>query len=294
LPNALFYFLFSFLISITTNPRKFIHHLKYNHMFYKNANGYPSLLVEDGKTVTLSMKNAVESGMPLLKMRPRNTAALLVLAGQSPAIAPRLSDHSAFETIDRTEGLVSFSELDQDGRIDGYSVPFIKGLLQAFDPSERTPPRSVKRLIPINQERKGCGCSGKDHADQNAGSNTRLQKADTSVLASYQAPAIKTHSIRETFVPEFLQSLGVFSLFTRLGDIVIGRNATLVLEDDLYFAIADNLLAYQGSRLVQRTGILNLDITGTLRGSITNIIHRASDVLQVDWHALSLQQPTKP
>jgi hypothetical protein len=263
-------------------------------MFYKNANGYPSLLVEDGKTVTLSMKNAVEAGMPLLKMRPRNTAALLVLAGQSPANAPRLSDHSAFETIDNTEGLVSFSDLDQDGRIDGYSVPFIKGLLQSFDPAERTPPKSVKHLVPINQERKGCGCSGKDHADQNAGSVTRLQKADTSALAYYQAPTIKTHSVRETFVPEFLHSFRVFSLFTRLGDIVVGRNATLVLEDDLYFAIADNLLAYQGSRLVQKASVLNLDITGTLRGSILDIIHRASHLLQVDWHALSLQQPTKP
>jgi len=49
-----------------------------------------------------------------------------------------LSDRTAFEQIESTEDestedLVNLSELDQDGRIDGYSVPFIRGVLEAFD-----------------------------------------------------------------------------------------------------------------------------------------------------------------
>ncbi|MEO5892032.1 MAG: hypothetical protein ABIQ31_17425 [Ferruginibacter sp.] len=262
-------------------------------MLYRNANGFPSLHVEDGQTFTISNKSARELGIPVLKMRPRNTAALLTLAGQQIANAPRLSDNSAFEQIDNADGLVSFSDPDQDGRIDGYSVPFIKGVLQALDPKERMPPKSVKRLVALTTAKKGCACSSHDHAVQTVKSSPVSQNV-SEILAYDTAALSKTHSVRETFVPEFVTSLRIFSLFTRLGDIVVGRNATLVLDSDLYFAIADNLLGYQGSRLVQRGEILNLDITGTLRGSITNIIHQASDVLKVDWKALSLQAATKP
>lgn len=262
-------------------------------MLYRNANGIPSLLVEDGQTFTISTKSAREFGIPVLKMRPRHTAALLTLAGQRIANAPRLSDNSAFEQIDNADGLVSFSEPDQDGRIDGYSVPFLKGVLQALDPNERMPPKSVKRLVTVTTAKKGCACSSHEHAVQTEKSTALLQNVRE--ISAYSAAAfIKTHSVRETFVPEFMSSLRIFSLFTRLGDIVVGRNATLVLDSDLYFAIADNLLGYQGSRLVQRGEILNLDITGTLRGSLINIIHHASDVLKVDWKALSLQAATKP
>lgn len=52
---------------------------------YRNEEGQPpSLLVEDGETVTISLRDADETGLHVVRMRPRTTAALLVLAGHPP------------------------------------------------------------------------------------------------------------------------------------------------------------------------------------------------------------------
>lgn len=87
-------------------------------MLFKSPDSqFPSVVVEEGKTLTLRAKDAKEIGLPQISMQPRTTAALMVLAGQSPSNAPRLSDTTAFEQTDRADGMVSFSNLDQDGRV---------------------------------------------------------------------------------------------------------------------------------------------------------------------------------
>lgn len=265
-------------------------------MIYRNEDRhYPSLLVEDGETVTISARDAHETGIPVLRMQPRTTAALLVLGGQPPPTAPRLSDRAAFERIERTDGFVNLSELDQDGRISGYSTSFLKGVLAALDPHEKTPPRLVKRLVPIgDNEEDHCRCSSNRRQVRDAIGNTGAAGTTAMAFAERLLPTLVTHSVREVFVPDFVAELKVFSLFTRLGDIVVGRKATLILDSDISFAIADNVLAYRGARIVQRASYLNLDVTGTMRGSLLNTIHTATDVLKVNLHALVAEPPTKP
>ncbi|HXB72348.1 MAG TPA: hypothetical protein VNY05_29180 [Candidatus Acidoferrales bacterium] len=263
-------------------------------MIYRNPDGrYPSLLVEDGQTLTISARDAREIGVPMLTMQPRTTAALLVLAGQPPPAAPRLSDRAAFEQIDRTEGLASFSKLDQDGRIAGYSVSFIRGVLEAFDPNDRVPPQSVKRLIPSDVD-KPCDCSSSQHQARNVTRATNIAPATSAVAADVSQSKPATGSLRAIRVPEFLVDFKVYSLFVRLGDIVVSHNATLVLDSDISFAIADNVLAYTGARIVQRGGNMNLDVTGIMRGSIFSLIHSVTDVLRVNFQSLAAELATKP
>jgi hypothetical protein len=264
-------------------------------MLYHNEDGRaPSLLVEDGETVTISARDVRETGIPILKMRARTTTALLVLAGQLLPTAPRLSDRTAFEQIERTDGFVNFSEPHQDGKIAGYSVPFVRGVLEALDPNERVPPRSVKRLIPFDEENNDCGCFPSRIRMRNAKDVASKPGINAVALAEASLPPTVTHSVREIFVPDFISELKVFSLFTILGDIVVGRNATLVLDSDISFAIADNILAYRDSRIVQQANYLNVDILGTMRGSLLNIFHTATDGLKVNWDVLAAELPTKP
>ena len=262
-------------------------------MLYRNEDGrFPSLLVEDGETVTLSVKSARETGIPILKMRPRSVAALLVLAGLPPPNAPRLSDRAAFERIEKTDGFVNFAELDEDGRLDGYSVPYIREVLGALDPDDRVPPKLVRKLFPLDEGHEDCGCTRRRRAGNASGVPAR--DADPADFAAASLSARMTHSVREAFVPDFVANLQVVSLFTAFGDIVVGRGGTLVLDADTNFVIADNFLAYRGSRIVQRGRYLSVDVTGKMRGSIRDIIHIASAALQVNWTALSAQSPTKP
>ena len=264
-------------------------------MIYRNEDGrYPSVLVEDGETVTISARNAHEAGIPILKMRPRTTAALLVLAGQPLSTAPRLSDRGAFEQIEETENFVNLSEFDQDGRLAGYSVPFIRGVLEALDPNESTPSRSVKRLIPIVNEDHDCGCRRNRRLRQYARETINTTGSYDAALGQALPPTMVTHSVREAFVPDFLVDLNVFSLCTALGDIVVGRNATLILDSDINFTMVNNFLAYRGSQIVQRAPYLNVDIIGTMRGGVLDIFHSVTDVLKVDWHALTAEPSTKP
>jgi hypothetical protein len=264
-------------------------------MLYHNEDGrFPSLFIEDGETVTISTRDARETGIPVLTMRPRTTAALLVLAGQPRPKAPRLSDRAAFEQIERTEGFVNFGELDQDGTIDGYSVPYVRGVLEALDPNDRVPPKSVRRLFPINEEHKDCGCSSSRRRKRNATGVTLAPGADAASVAEASLSTVANHSVREAFVPDFLANLQVVSLFTAFGDIVVSRGGTLVLDADTNFVIADNFLAYKGSRIVQRAGYLSMDVTSIMRGGIRDLIHMATSVLTVNWSALAMQPPTKP
>jgi hypothetical protein len=264
-------------------------------MLFHNEDGrHPSLLVEDGETVTISARDAHENGIPIQRMRPRTTAALLVLAGQQFPSPPRLSDRAAFEQIETTEGLVNLSKLDQDGRIAGYSVSFIRGILSALDPKERVPPKSVRRLIPLDNENNHCCCSSKRHLTHKAKNTLSASSTNTVSLAEASTSPQLTHSFREAFVPEFLVNLQVSALFTRLGDIVIGHNATLIMGPDISYAIADNILGYHGSRIVQRGSYLNVDVIATMRGGILNRFHTVTDTLKVNWHELALQPPTKP
>jgi len=258
-------------------------------MLFKSSDSqFPSVVVEEGKTLTLRAKDAKEIGLPQISMQPRTTAALLILAGQSPSNAPRLSDTTAFEQTDRADGMVSLSNLDQDGRVNGYSVPFLRGILSALDPTSRYPAQSVKKMAPLASAKHcGCNCSGKDTAAP-ALKASAFVGAETKIDES-------THTIREFPVPEFIQNLNVASLFTRLGDIVVARNATLILDDDIFFAIAENVWAYQGARIFQRASNLNLDITGIMRGSVTRIFHfTASEVLKIDRNILAAEALSKP
>lgn len=258
-------------------------------MLFKSADSqFPSVVVEEGQTLTLRAKDARETSLPQMAMQPRTTAALLVMAGQSPSNAPRLSDTAAFEQTDQTDGMVSFSDLDQDGRIGGYSVPFLKDILGGLDPVSRYPPESVKRKAPLAPAKPcRCNCSGGDHA-----APAFKASAFTETEARIDESA---YTICEFPVPEFIQKLKVVSLFTRLGDIIVGRNATLILDDDIFLAIAENVWAYQGARIFQRATNLNLDVTGVMRGSVTRIFHfTASEVLKVDRHILAAEPLSKP
>lgn len=258
-------------------------------MIYSNPNGVPSIVVEEGQQFTLRARDAHKSGLSVARVRPLTTAALLTLAGRAPANAPRLSDPKAFEHIDSTEGLVSLSTLDAEGKIDGYSVGFISGLLQSFNPHEAALPRSVKRYIPLTGE-KDCGCGGK----KSKANDISRYAALPAHISEEQMLAAKTHRIVSATVPEFLVNFHVYELFVRLGDVIVQKNATLIIDQDISFAIADNVLGYQGSRIIQRADILTLDITGTLRGNIRKLAHTVSDVVKVDWKALALEAVDKP
>lgn len=262
-------------------------------MLYRNSDGrYPSLVVADGKTVTLSGKAGSASGVPVLAMRPRTTASLLLAAGRMPPVTPRLSDPARFEIVDCTDGLVNLADVDEDGRVAGYSLPFLRGLLDRFDPEDRMPPSRVRALIPAPDAKRGCGCRAGDDVRRLSGATA--QAIDVATLSD--AAARKAgFMVRDTFVPAFLTELGVYSLVTRLGDIIVGRNATLILDADLGLAIADNFLCYHGARIVQGAASLSLDVIGTMRGSLSFTIHDiVSDTVKLNLDVLAKDLPTKP
>jgi hypothetical protein len=258
------------------------------NMVYANPEGAPpSLVIGEGQTFTLSARYAHEAGIPLLKMQPRTTAALLTLAGLTPDNAPRLSEEAAFKKITNVAGLSSFSSPDQDGRVAGYSTPFLRGLLTTVDPTQDRLPRSVKKLVPQPTDDHGCKCKSK--------TPTAIARTSTQLAAGLtNTQNLQPSVFREIAVPDFLLAFQVYSIFTNLLDVVVGRNATLILDSDLNFAIARNFIAYQGSRIVQRGSYLNLDITGTIRGSVINLIHKVTDVVTIDLAALAAEPATKP
>lgn len=260
---------------------------------------HPSLLVEDGETVRISAKGErATPGLSLVKIRPRTTAALLVLAGRPPETAPRLSDASAFEPIEETERFVDLAEQDEDGKIAGYSVPFLSGILDGFDPNEKVPPASVRRLVPRRQTSHDCNCPQRTHAEPSVDSLARatgvhvVSATDASLFAQEKRP---THSLRFSPVPDFLRRFEVFARLLRFHDIVVGRNATLILDSDVSFTVANNFLCYQGSRIVQKGKYLTVDVTSLMRGSLLEPVWSVvKNALIVDWEKLALQPHTKP
>lgn len=263
-------------------------------MIYQNPDGRPpSLLVREGHTVTINACDARELGIPSVAVQPKTTAAILTLAGRPPAAAPRLSDITAFERIERTEGLVSFSKPDEDGRIGGYTPGFLRGVLQAFNPEDRVPPRVVRYTIPHKKDHHDCGCCGKAQAEPGDRSERGTPEADASFLKRPLAPRA-AFSIREAAVPAFLTGFHLYELFTMFGDIVVEPNATLILGPDVMFGIADNVLAYRGARIVQRASQMNFDVGGTMRGSLIKITHRVADIVKIDFAALAAEHAEKP
>jgi hypothetical protein len=265
-------------------------------MLYRNENGRPpSLLVGDGETVTISATGARSVGMTPLKMRPRTTAALLVLGGRPPSAPPRLTDHGAFETVESTDGMETFAEVDTNGQIGGYSVSFISRMLDLFEPNDPFPPRTVRLETPREIVGEHCGCSAERHsiriAERRAEESTRHDR----LPAKASLPTYRTHNISEVYVPKFIVNLKIYALFLSLGEIIVGFNATLILDDDINFAVADNVLAYHGSRIIQRSDYLNLDVRGIMRGGILFKIHETTQTtVKVDLAALAAQTATKP
>jgi len=264
-------------------------------MLYRNDDGrHPSLLVEDGETVTIGAKG-VHDGIPVAMMRPRTTAAIMVLGGRLPSQGPRLTDRGAFERVESAEGLVNFAEVGYDGTIDGYSVPFISRILDAFDPREPVPPTSVQLRVPSDSRRKNCGCSASQGSRKLARGVTEEVAIHDRALAEAPSSTLRTRGRLSVYVPEFLVKMKVHGLFTSLGDIVVGFNATLVLDSNIAFAVADNVFAYRGSRIVQRSDYLNLDVRGILRGGILSKIHTVAEkTLRVNYTALAAERATKP
>jgi hypothetical protein len=261
---------------------------------YRNENGNPTLFVAEGETVTISVsREHAKPAVKVLNLRPRTTAALLVLAGIPSQNGPRLSDQDAFEQIKTTADCVNLLQVDQTGRIDGYSISFLRGLLEGFNPKDKAPPASVRRLIPREPESQNyCRCAGSASERTPRGSALAIDTHDP-VLG--QTTSSAPHNIRESFVPDFLVNLKAFCPIVRLYDVIVSRNATLILDSDISFAWADNFLAYYGSRIVQRAPYLNLDVTGTMRGSISSIVQNiATDIVKINWSALRAQAPTKP
>lgn len=265
-------------------------------MLYRSEEGRPpSLVVEEGQTFTVSQSILEGFGARIPKLRPLTTDALLVLAGMPSPTAPRLSDSGAFEEIDSIEGMVRLSQVDEDGRIDGYSVPYLRGVLEAIDPAERTPPKSVRRMVAHQPDFAQVGITPVlDFSPQNTEGAVAHVRGVDSLAQTLRDPQV-TYSVRESFVPAFVAERSVFDYITRLGDVVVGRNATLILDTDISMAWADNFLAYQGSRIVQQANYLTLDISGTMRGGILDILHSiVSDRLTLDWQRLAAQPFTKP
>ena len=113
-------------------------------MWFKN-DGVPSLLVEDGKTVTLT---AADAELPAVVLRPLTTAAFLVACGISSSTPARLSDPDAFQKLKNTDGYVNVKLPDLDGRIGGHTSSFLRHILTILDP-EAPMPQTVRWRTPV-------------------------------------------------------------------------------------------------------------------------------------------------
>jgi hypothetical protein len=247
----------------------------------------PSIVVPEGETFTLSAEHAREYPNLMINLRPRSTAALLVAAGRPPSKSTRLSDSGAFERVDKLEGLVNLHERDDEERVAGYSVPFLSRIFKALDPEIRTPPQMVH--LPTKTEPSAenpCGCH--EHDSQTV-SSERAYAVQQTRERDYQ-------NMIATPVPEFLIELQVHILTHFLADIIVASKATLVLDDSVNFMLVRNILCYRGSRIVQKSSRLNVDITGTLRGGIPEYASFFTSVEVLKIHMLELQRitPDKP
>jgi hypothetical protein len=221
----------------------------------KKATGHSSLLVPDKETVTLDKD---QKGLSILTLRPRSVAALLVLCGMPPKSPPRLSDGTAFETVESSDGLIEISHNDRMRRVGGHSPHFIRSILRTLDPLVPMP-RSVRLPVIANRD-----------------ANVPMKSISSKQQVSEQ----------QVPVPDFLQNLAVMVNVVVLEDIVIGFGGTLVIN---YSPITvNNFLAYGGSRVQQITpwGLI-MDVAGTMRGGIPSIVHNVvNNSVVIDWNRL--------
>ena len=220
-------------------------------MWFKN-DGVPSLLVEDGKTVTLTAANAE---LPAMVLRPLTTAAFLVACGIVPSTPARMCDPAAFQRLKTTEGYVSIKLPSPDGRIGGYTSSFLRHILTSLN-SDAPMPESV-RLRTSAQRTSAVG-------EQRTAARVR----NVSVSAEQGLVDI------EIPLPEFMRHFGLVTPIAHVKDIVVGVNSTLVLDASITHLLVNDFVCYRGSKIIQESSYLALDVCGTMIGGLFDVIHQ--------------------
>lgn len=265
-------------------------------MFYESGDGQ-SLVVEDDETVVLTASKADEIGFRLGALRPVTTPALLIVAGRTPSNPPRLSDENHFERIQSTYDFVPLAEPDAENRVGGYSISYLTHVLEALDPNAQVPSH-VEIAVPADEQNCGCGGGEKQAHGRSAARSMLDLKNDIAGHDPKNAPAdLKEIGLRRNrmYVPDIFKNFRVFAPHLQFRDIVVGFNSTLVLDEDVHFLIAGNFFGYQGSRIVQRSKYLNVDIQHRMQGSLYKVFHEITKAeLHLDLELLSTLDPTKP
>ena len=240
-------------------------------MLYPNGEtGHPSLLVEAGKTVTVGAEDADILTVSTAAFRPRTLAALLVLCGMPTQTPARLSDPQAFEPIEKTSGLVDIRWPDADGRIGGHTQAFLRRVLENLD-TDSAIPETVH--LPV-------AASPRANFDMD---RRIAERAPIAPVSSNISQTLRPAAV-EVPVPHFVRHLSIFARFAMFDDIVVEQDATLLLNASLTYVIASNVLAYQGSRIVQQGDYMALDVSGRVVGGMVRIAHGISAArLVVDW-----------
>ena len=262
----------------------------------------PSLVVAEGTTFVLNSDHLSKHPNLVINLRPRTTAALLVAAGRPPSPPPRLSDEGAFEHVEKTDGLIDLHRRDGEGRVAGYSVPFLSRLFDALDPAAPTPPPTVQWHIPSDDTGvQRCSCGGQiPQADMSQPGG--VQPGRAAALSDHQK--IRAGGFRQIItapVPSFVSNLEISIVTYNIWDIIVDPGAVLVLDNDVSYLWVRNFFCYRGARVVQRSGYLSADIFGTMRGGISPFIRfygleesAVGPVLKLDYTALLHDVPTKP
>jgi hypothetical protein len=211
-----------------------------------------SLLVEDETTATIT---TADPELETVSLRPLTTAALLVACGIPSATPARLSDPDVFERLERPDGHVEVGP-SQDGRIAGYTAPFLRRILTNLD-AEEPVPESVRLRIPAPSP---------SMPDRRAADGQSVRTNDVRGRLPVRADV-------EVHVPDFLRRLSLYIAVPLLQDIIVGFNATLVIDSSIHHLLARNILCYDGSRIQQNGAYLTIDAF-SLRGGISKIFHR--------------------
>lgn len=271
-------------------------------MIVQNNDGRPaSVYVPDGESFTIAQQGAREQGIQVLAVRPKTTLALKAVLGLDTVGTARLGDDNAFDVLDKTDDLVQLNFAARDKRIARHPVSFIRGLVDVLDEESPRPARSVKVLLPRQRTAGGdqCGCGpGKSMVSSDAAAgvaSSRFLPPSSIVLREQDDVKALTrqfsgsHLFREVSVPQVLRDLSVFALVVSLGDIVVGEQATLTLDDDIFLMRADNVILYTRARVVQRSSTVFLDIGGRMQGDVTVRVHQLTDALIIDHAKLDRQ-----
>lgn len=263
-----------------------------------------SVYVPDNQSFTLHRRL---EGLPTISLRPRTTCALLALTGFHTVGTARFSDPLSFERVESENGLASLDP-SQEGssQIDGRPVGYWKQMLSLFDETLERPPKTIRLLVPRTRtERASAGCSCHELATTAHASDVlvaaRARRAPRGVLVLPEdvdpKPAIyalrDTHEYREHPVPSCLLELSVHAVIPMVGDIVVGRGATLTFAADMSWGIVNNFLMYFGARVVQAASQLTLDVQSHMCGSLIKNVYIFDNVsLKIDTAALSKEIQT--